>query len=110
MAPIAIFSKGGRERPTGGRDSILGNYRIPKKNSTTAEEERKRQRLRDTRNLATGIEIALRNLLPNESQVVKKAVWNTHDSLAVDIELGVDSSRTDFLGARITDRATPTGT
>jgi len=87
----------------------MGNYRIPKKNSTTAEEERKRQRLRDTRNLATGIEIALKNLLPNESRVVKKAVWNTHDSLAVDIELGVDSSRTDFLGARVLDRATPTG-
>ncbi|CUS13907.1 unnamed protein product [Tuber aestivum] len=87
----------------------MGNYRIPKKNSNATEEERKRQRLRDTRNLATGIEIALKNLLPNESKVVKKAVWNTHDSLAVDIELGVDSSRTEFLGARIVDRATSNG-
>ncbi|KAG0638275.1 hypothetical protein HOY80DRAFT_1137684 [Tuber brumale] len=87
----------------------MGNYRIPKKNSTFTEEERKRQRLRDTRNLATGIEIALKNLLPNDSQVVNKAVWNTHDSLAVDIELGIDSRRADFLGARVVDRAISKG-
>ncbi|KAG0134090.1 hypothetical protein HOY82DRAFT_668676 [Tuber indicum] len=109
MAPTAKFSKTWKKRPIGGQDTIMGNYRIPKKNYTVADEERKRQRLRDTRNLATGIEIALKNLLPNDSQIVNKVVWSTHDSLAVDIELGIDSRRTDFLGARIVDSATSKG-
>ncbi|RPA91067.1 hypothetical protein L873DRAFT_1872229 [Choiromyces venosus 120613-1] len=108
MAPYTFLLKGAKRRPTG-QDTIMGNYKIPKKNSNSVEEERTKQRLRDTRNLATGIEIALKSLLPDNTKLVRNAIWDTHASLAGDIEAGLDSSRTAFLGARVVDRQTLNG-